>query len=190
MYRFCLIIVFSVSGLVQVSGQTSKEIQTRNDLRNLMYNECRKQAKELKMDVHLKGFCNCSFESFYSRLEKSGADLEEVEERVINTILNSEAYLRDMEGCLAQNFKKGRDKTLQQSDYVKQCAKKLKQNKFVRKHTDVELICECHYAKLLDSEYSAEMPKESASELMDKAMEECIIYYLRMSGTYIEPDTD
>lgn len=185
-------LILLLTGLVlsfSALGQSAPSAEAKETYRRLFLKTCISEAKKQNVNADVKSFCACSFEKFYNRALESGADFE-ADPTVLEVISKSPEYEKEVQNCLLENISKDEVNTLFEKEFMKSCVKSINKDKFMRKNTDANEICECSFAKLKDGRYSLlqlnDLSPAESEEYVKKISEECMIYFLEKKGVVID----
>lgn len=172
--------IFLIFSGVSLFAQKSDLNSSKEEYRKLFVNSCLQEAKKQKLNIDSRSFCNCSFEKLFSRLEETGVSIED-SAPLIEKISQSPEYEKEVEACLSSVMGKGGENDGISSELKKICFKSMSKNKYMRKNTDVNEICDCTIAKYQDSQYTimdfSNMTEEEAAGFFERISQECILYY-------------
>lgn len=170
-------------------GQSTPSAAAKETYKRLFLKTCISEAKKQNVNADIKGFCACSFDKFYNRALESGADFEE-DPSVLEVISKSPEYEKEVQLCLLENITKDEVNALFEKEFMKSCIKSINKDKYMRKNTDANEICECSFAKLKDGKYSLlqlnELSQAESEEYVKKISEDCMIYFLEKKGVIID----
>ncbi len=182
-------LVIMLLAATNIYAQNTKSLDTKSTYKRLFVSTCMEEAKKQKIDVDVRGFCNCSFEKFYTRAEESGADFE-ADPAVLDKISQSPEYEKEVQICLLENVNKDEMASLFEKEFMNGCIKSINKDKFMRKNADANEICECSLVKIKDGKYSllelGTLTETQSEEYIKKISEECMKYYLDKRGIIIE----
>lgn len=161
----------------------------KSSYRKLFVNACLGEAKKQKLDIDARYFCNCSFENLYARILASGKDITS-DPKIIDKVSKSSEYEAEVQECLMQSVSGQSQNSVVENELKAICLKTFNKNKFMRKNTDINEICDCTMAKYKDSGYTLAdlnaMKYEEATEFFKKISEECVLYHLEKKESVFE----
>ena len=186
MKNLFLLVLVLIQSINFISAQNANEIEQKEVYKKLFLEGCISEAKNQKLDVNAKSFCNCSFEKLYSLLKESGADLSD--ERALDQITKSKEYENAIFACLNGDGDSSQDAI--EDEFVRICAKNMNKDKYMKKNTDTKEICSCTYSKIKDGPYTMielnDLPEEESSVYFEKISSDCIQYYFESRGFIME----